>query len=337
MKCIKELFGLLPDGREVFKYTLYGEGGLEASFINYGATITSLKVPFKAGKTDVVLGFESIQDYEKSFNLPSPPYFGSVIGRYAGRIHKGIFSLNGKDYQLNTGADGNTLHGGKFGFGRVFWEAIVIDESLPAITFRYNSPDGDEYFPGNLTVKVTYSISADNALAIDYFAESDADTVVNLTNHSYFNLDGHKESVSGLKVKINADEILEIDAAGIPTGNYIPVTGTSFDFNEKQNCPLNIDNSFIVNKEIATALYSEKTGLKMTVKTNQPSVHVYVGGNCFGEIKGKENAQYHKTSGICFEAQKFPDSPNKPQFPDTILKKGEAYKHRTQYKFEEAE
>lgn len=335
--CVTKLFGTLPDGKAVDSYTLSNGNGMEATFINYGATITSLKVIGTDGShVDVVLGFNDIDDYIDSFNLPSGPYFGSVIGRYAGRINNGTFSIDGKEYQLNKNHGPHTLHGGNSGFGRAFWKMKQLQGGLnPSIKFSYTSHDGEENFPGELKITVTYTITEGNELLVEYKAETTKDTVLSLTQHSYFNLDGHSQSVSGQKLVVNSDKVLEVNEERIPTGEFIPVNGTEFDYNEVSDAPLSIDNSFVLenNNEPAATLFSEKTGLKMTVYTNQPSVHIYVGGNCFGSIRGKEGVSYHTTSGICFETQNYPDAPNHAHFPDSVLRKDDVYKHTTRFAF----
>ena len=335
--CVTKLFGILPDGKKVYSYTLSNGNGMEATFINYGATITSLNIIGTDGtKTDVVLGFNDIDDYIDAFNLPSAPYFGSVIGRYAGRINKGAFTIDGEKHQLNRNHGAHTLHGGNTGFGRAFWTMKQLKGGLnPSITFTYTSRDGEEHFPGELTVNVTYTLTGDNELLVDYTATTTKDTVINLTQHSYFNLEGHSQTVSGQELFVKSDKVLALDADNIPTGEFITVKDTAIDFNEGGSVPSSIDTSFVLenNNEPAATLYSATTGLKMMVYTNQPSVHIYVGGNCFGSIQGKEGASYHTTSGICFETQNFPDAPNHPHFPTSVLRKGEQYKHNTKFAF----
>jgi aldose 1-epimerase len=336
--CIAKLFGELKGGKKVTAYTITNKNGMEATFINYGATITSLKLPAVNETVDVVLGFDNLAAYEAAFGLPSAPYFGSVIGRYAGRIANAKFTLNEKEYSLAANNGANTLHGGNTGFGRAFWEAtdIQTDEN-PSITFEYTSPAGEENFPGDLAVKVTYTLTEANELTVQYWATTTEDTVLNLTQHSYFNLEGHSQSISNQKLFINSHKALETKPDNVPTGHVLDVANCPFDFTQTRNCPQRIDNSFVIEDAVAPAasLFSEKTGLKMTVYTNQPSVHIYVGGNCFGQIAGKENAQYHTQSGICFEAQNYPDAPNQPLFPNSVLKKGEEYYQITRFKFED--
>ncbi|KOS07420.1 aldose epimerase [Flavobacterium akiainvivens] len=338
--CVTKLFGTLPGGRAVNSYTLTNGNGMEVSFINYGATITSIKVPSVNGPVDVALGFDTLEDYIHSFGLPSGPYFGSVIGRYAGRIDGAEFMLNGVEYKLAANNNGNTLHGGKMGFGRAYWKMNQLQGGEnPSITFAYTSPDGEENFPGELTVEVTYRVTEDNRLEISYKAYTTADTVLNLTQHTYFNLAGHTQSIAGQQLYVNAESVLELRQDGVPTGEFTSLNDSEIDYRQPKAAPLSIDNSFVVNNDGAPAakLYSPETGIEMTVFTDQPSVHIYVGGNCFGQLKGKDGAAYHTTSGMAFEAQNYPDAPNKRNFPSSVLKRGEVYRHNTAYVFENKE
>lgn len=328
-------FGLLPSGKEVLLYTLRNKNGFEFSVMNYGATITSIKIPNETEIIDVVLGFENLEDYTNSFYLPSPPYFGTTVGRFAGRINNAEFSLNGSRNFLNKNHGEHNLHGGILGFSRKFWKAVIINlEENPSISFEYVSKENEENFPGELTVKVTYTVTEANELKVHFNAKSDQDTIVNLTQHSYFNLDGHSNDITNQWLEINSNKTLEVNEELIPTGKFTSLLNHDFDFSSAKTCPELIDNTFVLENEIAAILTSQKNNLKMTVKTNQPAVHVYVGGNCFNQIKGKDNAVYHPTSGICFETQNFPDAPNHSHFPSAILKKGEEYDHQTIFKFE---
>lgn len=337
---IAKLFGTLPDGKEVYEYTLTNGKGLEVAFINYGAAITSLRVAGKDGvKTDVVLGFDSLDGYIESYALPSPPYFGAVIGRYAGRIANGQFAIDGQEFTLDKNLGNNTLHGGKQGFCRVYWEVkgVKWEDDAAAITFTYTSPAGEEHFPGTLVSEVTYTLTAQNEVVIAYEAKSSEDTVISLTQHSYFNLDGHKADVLGQQLMVNSVVLLDITEDGIPTGNYMEAREKGFDFKVPALCPAKIDNSFVLATGVhpAATLYSNATGLKLSVYTDQPSVHIYVGGNCFGRIQGKEGVAYHPHSGICFETQNYPDAPNHSHFPNAVLRKGETYTQKTTWKFEQ--
>lgn len=337
---VEKTFGYLPDGGIVKSYTLTNINGMQITVIDYGATITSLKIPVKNGSIeDVVLGFDTITAYMESINLPAPPYFGAAIGRWAGRIREGVFHLDGKIYQLEKNSNGHSLHGGRFGLSQVMWKIqALFKENNPSISFSYVSPDGEENFPGNLNVDVTYTLSEENELIVDFWAKSDQDTILNLTQHSYFNLDGHKADIKNQELWINANKLLETKRM-IPTGNFLNVEDTPFDFKMPRKCPLNIDTTFILEETTGpcASLFSKKNKLLMNVFTDQPAIHIYVGGDCFNIISGKENAQYHELSGICFETQNFPDAPNHPNFPNAFLRKGEAYAHRTIYQFQNNE
>lgn len=331
-----KLFGITSDNKEVLCHTLTNKNGMECAVINYGATITSLKVPTLTGeKIDVVLGFDHLEDYINSFDLPSAPYLGSVVGRYAGRINNAAFKLNGEKIQLTKNQNLHQIHGGLNGFSQKFWEVSSIKTELnPSITLEYTSADNEENFPGELNVKITYTLTENNELKVTFQAKSTEDTIINLTQHSYFNLDGHSKDMANQKLFINAKNILETTKELIPTGNYINLKNHAFDFSSAKNCPTSIDNTFVLESKEAATLYSENSKIKMTVTTNQPGVHIYVGGNCFGQIKGKENTDYHPTSAICFETQNFPDAPNHNHFPSTVLKKDEEYLHQTTFKFQ---
>lgn len=331
-------FGLLPDGEAITAYEIRNSNGMQLQIINYGATITSLKIPLENGElVDVVLGFETLQDYLNSFNLKSAPYFGATVGRYAGRINNGVFTLNGKKIQLSKNNNNHSLHGGNLGYSQRVWRFKNKNEGKnPFITFTLFSPDNEENFPGDLSVELTYTLSDSNELIVEYKAVSTESTIVNLTHHSYFNLDGHKNSIAEQQLFINSNKTLETTNENIPTGRFLNLSNCPFDFRLPKNCPLKIDNTFLLDKEtkLAASLFSKKNNLKMEVYTNQPAVHIYVGGNCFNTIKGKENADYHSQSGICFEAQNFPDAPNHEHFPNAVLKKGATYNHKTIYQFQ---
>jgi aldose 1-epimerase len=331
-----KLFGMLPNNKEVLCHTLSNKKGYEFSVINYGATITSLKIPISSEeKVDVVLGFETLEDYIHSFDLPSAPYFGAIVGRFAGRINYASFLLNDKKIKLSENHNSHQIHGGIQGFSQKYWEvtAITNDEN-PSITLEYTSKNNEENFPGELNVKAIYTLTEQNELKVTFWAKSSEDTIINLTQHSYFNLDGHSENITNQEVLVNSSKMLETSKELIPTGNYIDLKKHALDFSAPKKCPPSIDNTFVLENKNAASLYSKKNKLKMTVITNQPGVHIYVGGNCFNQIKGKENANYDKQSGICFETQNFPDAPNHFHFPKAVLKKGEEYKHETTFQFE---
>jgi len=333
-----KLFGSMPSGEAVYSCELKNKNGIEVTVINYGAAITSLKIPLKNGKIiDVVLGFDTLKEYVKSYEIGGSPYFGATIGRYSGRIEKGLFTLNNKVYQLEKNFNNHSLHGGNIGFSQKIWKVKKITEGdNPSIVLTYLSANNESGFPGDLNVELTYTLSENNELCIDYKATTSEDTIINLTNHSYFNLEGHTETVSNQEVYVNSNNILETNEENIPTGLILDKSNSPLDFSTAKKCPIKIDMSFVLNKEneIAASLYSEINNLKMLVYTNQPSIHIYVGGKCNEQLIGKEKIKYQSNSGICFEAQYFPDAPNHIHFPNSVLKKGEIYIHQTVYKFE---
>ena len=334
----QKIFGVLPNGRTVYAYTLCNSKGIEFTVINYGATITSLNLYGKNGKKDIVLGFDTLEDYIHSHQLSAPPYFGAVIGRYSGRIKNGEFMLDGRQIRLNknTHHNSHTLHGGIKGFDKVFWEIKNVSYTDDiSLTLSYTSADGEEEFPGELNVEVTYTLNQKNEIVIQYKAVSSEDTIINLTNHSYFNLNGHDSNVLEQELFVNSDTILEIDEANIPTGYLIKAADKGFNFLHGGHCPEKIDDSFVINDHSVPAaiLRSKASALQMSVFSDQPSVHIYVGGNCFG-MKGKQEALYHTHSGICFESQNYPDAPNQPHFPSAVLKKGKTYRQKTTWKFD---
>lgn len=319
---------------------LSNTNGFRIKVIPFGATLISLEVPLKnAESVDVVLGFEDLNSYVKSFELDGCPFFGSSVGRYAGRIDGGKFELNGKQYQLNQNNNSNTLHGGVHNFSRKVWDIKNIKEGKnPAITFAYTSLSGDENFPGDLTVEVTYTLSENNEVIIEYVATTTEDTIINLTHHSYFNLDGHTTTVADQELQVNSNKRLELREDGIPTGKILAVEDTDFDFRFPRKCPSSIDNTFVVEnkKGVVASLESLKNGIKMEVYTDQPGVHIYVGGKHPEVLKSKDNAFYHTQSGICFETQNFSDAANHKNFPNPILRVGETYRQKTIYKFQTA-
>ena len=330
-------FGLTPKGEIVDSYELSNKKGMKLKIINYGATITALEIPLKSGEVvDVVLGFDTLESYIDSFDLESAPYFGATVGRFAGRINEGKFSLNGNHFQLNKNNNNHSLHGGNSGFSQKIWKVKTIKSGKnPSVTLTYLSPDREENFPGNLYVELTYTLSEQNELIVEYLATTTKDTIVNLTHHSYFNLDGHHSNVLDQELIVNSQKRLQTMDENIPTGYILNVANCPFDFSLPKKCPKNIDSTFVLNqeKELAAKLYSKKKNLKMSVYTNQPAVHIYVGGNCFNQIKGKEDSDYNSLSGICFETQNFPDAPNHNHFPSSVLKREEMYYHKTIYKF----
>jgi aldose 1-epimerase len=334
----EKLFGFMPDGEQVNFFELKNKKGMQLCVINYGATLTSLKVPLINGElVDVVLGFDNLKSYIDSFDLESAPYLGATVGRFAGRINEASFVLNDKRVDLSKNNNGNSLHGGDKGFSQVVWKAQKVSKGKnPSVTFSYLSPNNEENYPGDLMVELKYTLSEANELIVEYVASTSEDTVVNLTHHSYFNLEGHKFNVVDQEMIVNSVKTLHIANDNVPTGWFLNVANCPFDFSLPRKCPEKIDNTYVLDKkeEFAASLFSKKNNLKMSVHTNQPAVHIYVGGNCFDAIKGKDNADYNATSGICFETQNFPDAPNHEHFPSAVLRKGEIYHHKSIYKFQ---
>ncbi len=340
MNIKEQLFGKTPDGKNIILYTLTNSNGLIAGLINYGATLTALELPDRNGKfTDVTLGYDSLQEYIKD-----DCYFGATVGRYANRIANGKFTLNGEEYCLATNNEPNHLHGGTKGFNKVVWETETLEENTgPIIKFSYLSKDGEEGYPGNLTVAVTYSLTNDNELKISYEAETDKPTPINLTHHSYFNLAGHDSGdVLSHELTIDTDSFTPTDETLIPTGEIESVKDTPLDFTSAKTigtCIDQIDGGFDHNYVLkndngslafAARVHEPTTGRVMELYTTEPGMQFY-SGNFLDDIKGK--AVYNKYSGFCLETQHFPDSPNKPQFPSVILEPGKKYTQLTIYKF----
>lgn len=346
-KIKQELFLKTPEGRSVTLFTLEnGEGG-SVSIIDYGATVVSLNVPDRTGKTlDVVLGFKKREDY-----LQNPAYFGSTIGRCANRIAKGRFVLDGKTYNIPTPPkEDNGLHGGRNGFHKVLWKATPMENSLgPALQLQYVSKDGEEGFPGQLTVSVLYTLTWDNFLRIDYTAETDRATIVNLTNHSYFNLNGESSGlIADHELWVGAGFYTPIEKR-LPTGEVLSVKRTpALDFtapavisSKINDMPNGYDLNYVLNRrtnperEAAAWVYSAESGIMMEVFTSEPGIQVYTSEVLDdGDVPvGKNGKKYPKRAAICLETQHFPDSPNQPHFPSTELKPGEKYQSFTVYRF----
>ena len=330
------------EGQAITEYTLTNANGMQASIINYGGTITKLTAPGKDGKFgDVVLGYESLDGYLQKGN----PYFGALIGRYGNRIAKAKFTLNGKTYTLAANNNGNTLHGGNKGFDKVVWTAEKQSDSSLKLT--YHSKDGEEGYPGNLDVTVVYTLTADNALKIDYTATTDKATPVNLTNHAYYNLSaGTDSTILDHELQINANKYTPVDTLLIPTGQIADVKGTPMDFTASKPVGKDIaqvkggfDHNWVLNKtgnelSKAATLYHPKSGRVMEVYTTEPGIQFYSGNFLDGTLANTVGgAKYVQHAALCLETQHFPDSPNHPNFPNTILKPGETYKSTTVYKF----
>jgi aldose 1-epimerase len=337
-------FGKLPDGTIITAYTLKNAKGSWAKVITYGATLTELYVPDRTGKPgDVVLGFSDLQGY-----LGDEPFFGATIGRYANRIAKGHFTLNGKEYSLALNNGPNSLHGGKIGFGRKVWKAEILPGmTAAAVRFTYVSKDGEENYPGTLNVAVTYTLTDTNELKLDYRAETDQDTPVNLTNHSYFALGGSGKTILDEVLFLNADEYTPVDATLIPTGEIKSVKGTPLDFTKPTAIGARIneikdiggyDHNFVINGKagklrLAARATDPATGRQMEVWATEPGVQFYSSIGLNGSIVGKNGIAYPKFGGLCLETQHFPDSVNHPNFPSAILHPGKAFESETIYKF----
>ena len=319
---------------EISTYTITNKNGVEAHLTNYGATLLSLYVPTKNGKIDVVLGFHSIDEYIKAFEMGASPYFNAVVGRFAGRIKNAQFQLNGKTIQLDQNHGKHHLHGGKHQLSNVAWNFENYNKETNTLTFYYLSK-ANEFYPGDVTIEVAYTLTDENELNINYKATTTEDTLLNLTNHAYFNLDGISGNTLDQKLQINAEKFLELDDENIPTGNFIPMENHAFDFRNSKNVVAGIDHCFVLknNTEPAAILESVKNGITMKVYTDQPAVQIYVGGKTSDELQNKESVEYHTESGICFETQVFPDAPNHEDFPNAILRKGETYQQNTTFQF----
>lgn len=343
------VFGKLPDGRDVNLYTLSNGAGMTAQVINYGATITSLMVPDRNGKAaDVVLGYDSIDGY-----MNGTSYLGAVVGRYGNRIGKGRFQIDGKQYQVTVNDGENHLHGGKIGFNKVLWDATVPgDSSTASLQLRYVSRDGEEGYPGTVTLKVTYTLTEKNELRVDYEGTTDQPTVLNPTQHSYFNLSGDfNKTILDHLLLIDADGITPVDKGLIPTGQIVSVADTPLDFRMPMAIGAHIndqdeqlafgrgyDHNWVLKgtpgqvRRVAE-LYDAASGRMMTVFTDQPGLQFYSGNFLDGTAKGKNGIAYQHRTALCLETQAFPDTPNKPQFPSVILRPGQTYRQTTVYQF----
>ena len=345
----KSFYGITKDNTKVDLYSFKTENGMQVDIINYGGIITSLKVPDKNGETkDIVLGYNKLEDY-----INENPYFGSIIGRYGNRIAKGKFNLNGNQYTLATNNDENHLHGGNIGFDKVVWEAETkINSNSSSLILKYLSKDMEEGYPGNLYTTVTYKITNDNSVEITYEAQTDKTTVINLTQHSYFNLSGDfNQSILNHKVKINADQFLPVNKSLIPTGNKLNVSMTPFDFRNYKEIKKDInaddlqlnygngyDHCWVLNDykngyRLIASAYHEESGRLMEVYSDQPGLQFYTGNFLDGSLPQKGEGFYNFRSGFCMETQHFPDSPNQHDFPSVTLNPNEKYNSKTTYKF----
>ena len=338
------------DGQKVNLYTLKNKNGVVVKITNYGGIITSISTPDKDGKVeDIVLGYDSLKGYLNK----ETPYFGALVGRYGNRIAKGKFKLDGKEYSLVINNGVNHLHGGTKGFDKVVWQAEEIKtDSSQGLNLQYTSKDMEEGYPGTLKVSVKYTLFNDNSLRIDYEATSDKNTVINLTNHSYFNLAGKgAKDILNHEVSLNSSAFLPVDKDLIPTGKSKNVEGTPFDFRKLTPIGKHIndkdeqikfgggfDHCWVLDKKenslsLAATVVEPQSGRKMEVFTTEPGIQFYTGNFLDGKIKGKNDAVYNYRSGLCLETEHFPDSPNQKNFPTVVLKSGETYKTTTIYKF----
>jgi len=343
-------FGKTPEGTEVFLYTLKNNAGTEAKITNYGGIVVSLRVPDRSGMLDdVVLGYDSLAGY-----LKETPYFGALIGRYGNRIKNGRFSLDGREYVLATNNGSNHLHGGIKGFDKVVWNAQAVQsKDGPSLVLTYVSKDGEEGYPGTLSVKAVYTVTDANELTVDFTASTDKSTIVNLTHHSYFNLGGANaaDSILGHVMMIDADRFTPVDSTLIPTGELKDVTGTPMDFRTPVAIGARIhaddvqvkrgggyDHNWVLNgygkgMRVIARVTEAKTGRILEVRSGEPGVQFYSGNFLDGTLTGKYGRRYVHRYGFCLEPQHYPDSPNQPMFPSVVLKPGETYRNSIVYAF----
>jgi len=343
----QKLFGT-HDGRPITLYTLTNANGVEVDAMNYGGIIVSIRVPDRKGQfADIVLGHENLEGY-----TPNPPYLGAIVGRYANRIANGTFTLEGKAYTLPKNDGPNTLHGGvDKTFNKVVWDGEAL-KGKPGVTFTYLSKDGDDGWPGNLKVRVTYTLTNDNELVIDYEATTDKATPINLSQHSYFNLAGEGNGdILNHELTLNAERFTPVDKNLIPTGELRPVKGTPLDFTKSTRVGERIDSDYeqivlghgydhnwVINRKgdgltLAARMYEPTSGRVLEVSTTQPGVQFYTGNFLDGSVTGKKGHVYKRRYGFCLETQHFPDSPNHPDFPNTVLRPGETFRQKTVFKF----
>ena len=343
-------FGTLSDGAAVEVFTITNGAGVEVRAMTYGGIILSLRVPDRQGRLDdVVLGYQTAAEYEKD----NSPYFGGIIGRYGNRIAKGRFALEGRTVALATNNGPNHLHGGVKGFDKVLWKGEPFQKGQAAgVVFTRTSPDGEEGYPGTLAVRVTYTLNDRNELSVDYHATTDKATIVNLTQHSYFNLAGQgARDILDHRLQINADRYTPVDATLIPTGELARVEGSPFDFRKPSPIGARIDadhpqikvgpgydHNWVLNRtgsglELAARVAEPTTGRTLTITTTEPGLQFYAGNFLDGSITGKQDRVYRRRFGFCLETQHFPDSPNRDNFPSTVLRPGEVYASRTVFAF----
>lgn len=343
----REPYGTMPDGTPVEAFTLSGEGGIAARILTFGALVASLGVPDRNGKTDnVVLGCVDLASY-----IADAAHFGGTIGRFANRIAAGRFTLDGKNYQLECNNPPNALHGGSRGFEKMVWRAEASTDAA-AVTFHLRSPDGDQGYPGTLDVAVRYALTDVNTLSISYVATTDAPTIVNLTNHSYFNLGGEGSGdVYGHELMLAADAFTPVNASLIPTGDVRGVAGTPFDFrapvaigarlraaDEQLMRARGYDHNYVLRGQagtlrLAARLHDEGSGRVLEISTTEPGIQFYSGNFLDGTLMGPGRRSYRQGDGLCLETQHFPDSPNQPDFPSTVLRPGQELRSTTVWRF----
>ena len=346
----RETWGETSDGRAVLLYHLRTPDGLQASITNYGGVLVRLLTPDRDGNLgDVVLGHDQAEGY---FSRQLSPFFGAIIGRYANRIAQGRFRLDGHTYQLAQNNTPNALHGGEQGFDQRLWNARpYASANGPALELSHLSVDGEEGYPGNLNVKVTYTLTYDGTLEVEYDASTDAPTIVNLTNHTYWNLTGNaSQDILEHELLVHADHITPVDETSIPTGAFLPVEGTPFDFRQPRSIGARVDedheqlrfvggydHNFVLLEgsglKPAATLYDPFSGRQLEIRTTEPGMQVYSGNLLDGSIVGKGSQRYDRRRAVCLETQHFPDSPNHPDFPSTLLLPGQRFTSRTTYAF----
>jgi aldose 1-epimerase len=346
MELIRDVFGNARRGEKIYLYTLRNDHGITIKITNYGGTIVSVKTPDRNGvRENIVLGFKSLEDYLSDSYIEGGPFFGCITGRYANRIANGKFSIEGKEYTLPINNGKNCLHGGITGFDKVIWVPKRIEKpDLVGVEMKYRSVHMEEGFPGNLDLSVTYTLNHKNEFHIEYKAVTDRETVINLTNHTYFNLTGNKENIFGHTLYIPAKTKTVNDDGLIPTGEITIVAGTPYDYTTPATIgskigelPVGYDCNFVLDnpngKLVKAALLSEESsGRTVEVFTTEPGVQLYT-GYYIPKISGKNGEEFDSYAGVALETQHYPDSPNHPEFPSTALKPGELFKSKTVYKF----
>ena len=306
---------------------------MKLEFLSFGAVLRSCILPGDE-RLDVVLGFDETKDYLNSMQMENPPYFGCIVGRFAGRIQNGLVNIGDNEIQLSRNNGPHHLHGGKNSLSRVFWD-VEENQDSNQLTFSYVCPDGTENYPGELKVQVRYTLTEQNELKITMRAVSTEDTIINLTQHHYWNLGGHASSVDDQKIRINATHFLEKNSENIPTGNFEQWSTTPMHEELNKELRDGLDHTFVISdpSEIQATLTHPSNGWKMLVKSNQPAAHLFIGCGLPENLIGKESASYHSTSGVCFEMQNFPDAPNHEHFPSSFLRKDEIYENNTTFHF----